>query len=507
MFSISAAPLDPQALRATVRNVQAGGYASFEGWIRDHNEGKAVTALEYEAYEAVCITEGNAILADAMKRFGVLEARCVHRVGALDLEEIAVWVGVSAAHRGEAFDACRYIIDAVKHRLPIWKKEHYADGNSGWVNCERCAHVHVPTPALTEGDFYARQVNLKEVGAAGQDKLRQARVLIVGAGGLGSPAALYLAAAGISHLGLCERDTVDATNLHRQILFDAGDVGKSKALRARDRLAALNPFIDVTVHEERLGPHNVDTIVAGYDVLVDGTDNFETKFLLNDAAVRHGKVLVQASIYQYEGQLFVYHPTAGGPCLRCIWPEVPEPGCVGSCAEAGVLGAVPGVFGSLQAMEVLKQLLNLPGRLQGETLFFDLLSLQSRKVRGVPDPDCPVCGARATPVPCPWGEAIELELEDYLRAPDRYALIDIRETGERALHLPEAALALPGSCFPLDSGTVDLPEPWVLCCARGVRSRYLAMALRKAGRDNVFSLVGGAEALSRWRSASHAHPP
>ena len=142
MFLISSEPLDPQALRASVRNVQAGGYASFEGWIRDHNEGKPVTALEYEAYESVCITEGNAILADAVKRFGVLEARCVHRVGALDLEDMAVWVGVSAAHRGEAFDACRFIIDAVKHRLPIWKKEHYADGDSGWVNCERCAHPH-----------------------------------------------------------------------------------------------------------------------------------------------------------------------------------------------------------------------------------------------------------------------------------------------------------------------------------------------------------------------------
>jgi len=503
MFLISSEPLDPQALRASVRNVQAGGYASFEGWIRDHNEGKPVTALEYEAYESVCITEGNAILADAVKRFGVLEARCVHRVGALDLEDMAVWVGVSAAHRGEAFDACRFIIDAVKHRLPIWKKEHYADGDSGWVNCERCAHAPAAAPALTEGDFYARQVSLKEVGAAGQDRLRQARVLIVGAGGLGSPAALYLAAAGIGHLGLCERDAVDATNLHRQILFGAGDVGKSKALRARDRLTTLNPFIDVTVHEERLGPHNVDSIVAGYDVLVDGTDNFETKFLLNDAAVRHGKILVQASIYQYEGQLFVYHPTAGGPCLRCLWPEVPAPGCVGSCAEAGVLGAVPGVFGSLQAMEVLKQLLDLLGKLQGDTLFFDLLSLRSRRVRSARAVDCPACGQRANTAPRSAEFPLEIELDDFLRASERYTLIDIREAEERSAPIPGAALALPASIFPVDGAAIDVPEPWLLCCTRGMRSRYLAMALRKAGRAGACSLRGGVEALSRSHTCRH----
>ena len=503
MFSISAEPLDPQALRASVRNVQAGGYASFEGWIRDHNEGKAVTALEYEAYEAVCLTEGNAILAEAVKRFGVLEARCVHRVGALDLEAMAVWVGVSAAHRGEAFDACRFIIDAVKHRLPIWKKEHYADGDSGWVNCERCAHAAAPD--LTESEYYARQISLKEIGVSGQEKLRHARVLIVGAGGLGSPAALYLAAAGVGHIGLCERDTVEDSNLHRQILFRADGVGESKALLAREELVALNPFIDVAVHEERICPHNVGRIIANYDVLVDGTDNFEAKFLLNDAAVRHGKILVQASIYQYEGQLFVYRPGAGGPCLRCLWPEVPEPGCVGSCAEAGVLGAVPGVFGSLQAMEVLKQILDLPGKLQGDTLFFDLLSLQSRKVRGPRAAECPVCGDHPAPPP-PTPEApIEVELKDFRNFAKDYILIDIREDKERVSPLPGAALTLPASQFPLDPCAIDLPGPWVLCCTRGVRSRYLAMALRKAGRCEVFSLQGGAAALARCQGKAHAH--
>lgn len=501
MFSISAEPLDPQTLRASVRNVRAGGYASFEGWIRDHNEGKAVTALEYEAYETVCITDGNDIIAEAKRRFGVLEARCVHRVGALNLEDMAVWVGVSAAHRGEAFDACRYIIDAVKHRLPIWKKEYYADGDSGWVNCERCAHSHAP--ALAESDYYARQTNLKDVGGAGQEKLRRASVLIVGAGGLGSPAALYLAAAGVGHLGICERDTVDTSNLHRQILFRAADVGKSKALRALDELTALNPFITIEVHEERLGPHNVDRIIAGYDVLVDGTDNFDAKFLLNDAAVRQGKVLVQASIYQYEGQLFVYHPKAGGPCLRCLWPEVPEPGCVGSCAEVGVLGAVPGVLGSLQAMEVLKQILDLPGILQGDTVFFDLLSLRSRRVRGSRNPACGVCGSNAPTEPAKPEEPLEIEAHELDGLAESFSLIDIREATERNYPLPRGAVTLPASQFPPDGANLDWPEPWILCCARGMRSRYLAIALRRAGHPRVYSLAGGANALRQKKECGH----
>lgn len=501
MFSISTESLDPQALRATVRNIEAGGFASFEGWIRNHNEGKAVTALEYEAYESLCITEGNAILAEAKKRFGVLEARCVHHVGSLALEDMAVWVGVSAAHRGEAFDACRFIIDAVKHRLPIWKKEYYADGDSGWVNCERCAHANASE--ITESDYYARQILLKEVGEAGQEKLRQSRVLIVGTGGLGSPAALYLAAAGVGSIGLCERDTVDTSNLHRQILFDSSDVGHSKVHRAREQLRALNPFIEVAVHEERLGPENAERIIAGYDVLVDGTDNFAAKFLLNDIAVRHRKILVQASIYQFEGQLFVYHPDAEGPCLRCLWPEEPDPGCVGNCAEAGVLGAVPGVFGTLQAMEVLKQLLDLPEKLQGQTVFFDLLTLQSRKVRGQRTMDCALCGPDTSMSVAATTAQVEVSLDEFMEHADTYTLIDIREAAECTSQLPGVALVLPATRFPVDGTAIDVPEPWLLCCSRGMRSRYLTMALRKAGRANVFSLEGGAAALLRWKQDRH----
>lgn len=506
MFSISHAPLDPQALRASVQNVEAGGFVAFEGWVRNHNEGKTVERLEYEAYEAVAVSEGNAILAEATERFGLLEARCVHRAGTLELQDMAVWVGVSTAHRGEAFDACRYIIDSVKHRLPIWKKEHYTDGDSGWVNCERCAHAGIALeegagapPAISEASYYARQVQLKEIGAEGQEKLRGARVLVVGAGGLGAPALQYLAAAGVGHLTICEGDTLEASNLHRQTLFDAAAVGQPKAELAAQRLRGLNPFIEIETLTERLTRANVADVVAPFDVLVDCTDNFETKFLLNDVAVLQRKRLVQASIYQYEGQLFVYDPDSGGPCVRCLWPEMPKPGCVGSCAEVGVLGAMAGVFGSLQAMEVLKLLLGLPGTLRGETLFMDLLSLRSYKAAAERNPQCPVCGPEATITTIEPEVPVELDVNEFNGHLESYAVIDIRDPEETAdAPLPVAsALQRPADDIRLDALDIDAPEPWLLVCTRGVRSKYLAMALRKAGHARVYSLRGGAPVLAR----------
>jgi len=512
MFSLSATALDPAALRDSVRHVEAGGFVAFEGWVRNHNEGRTVARLEYEACEAVAIAEGKAILAEARERFGLRAARCVHRTGSLELEDMAVWVGVSAAHRGEAFDACRFIIDSVKHRLPIWKKEHYTDGDSGWVNCERCAqagvaleaachaHDHGVGPALSEAGYYARQVQLKEVGAVGQDKLRRARVLVVGAGGLGSPALQYLAAAGVGHLAICEADALEASNLHRQTLFDAGRVGEGKAGLAAERLRALNPLITVEAIPERLTRSNAVALAEGYDVLVDCTDNFETKFLLNDVAVLRRKLLVQASIYQYEGQLFVYDPRGAGPCVRCLWPEMPRPGCVGSCAEVGVLGAVAGTFGALQAMEVLKHLLDLPGKLQGNTLFMDLLSLRSYTVKAERNGACPVCGPEAAITAIAADAPVELDAADLNGALGTCAIIDIRDAEERAAApLPVAALHRPAREIRPDAPDIDAPEPWLIVCTRGVRSKYLALALREAGYGRVYSLRGGVPALDRLR--------
>ena len=502
MFSLSDTPLDPRALTQEIQDPHSGAGITFEGWVRNHNEGHQVLRLEYEAYAAVAISEGNKILQEAKEKFGVDHAVCVHRTGSLDITDMAIWIGVSAAHRGEAFAACRYIIDEIKHRTPIWKKEHYVNGDSGWVECEHCAaaahthhHHHHHTPSCTEADYYDRQIRLKEVGEAGQQKLKDARVLVVGAGGLGCAALQYLAAAGVGKLGICESDVVDSSNLHRQTLYTTDQIGNPKGAEAAHTLQHLNPFIAIEHHPQHIEKSNSKALVQDYDILIDCTDNFETKFLLSDIAVLEKKLLIQSSIYQYEGQLFVYDPTSDGPCMRCIWPDMPAPQCVGNCAEVGVLGAVPGVFGALQAMECLKQLLDLPGKLRGETLFFDLLSYSARKVRAHKASHChdgeshrvrPI--QEEAPLEWTWEEATQKQ---------DLNIIDIREAEEtNAEPLPlDNVHLLPMSTIDFDAVHLDKEKSYLLCCAQGMRSKSLAVRLRELGYPKVYSLTGGATGL------------
>ena len=508
LFRFSSEPLDPAALRGALESPAAGGYSSFEGWVRNHNEGRDVQRLEYEAFEALAVKEGERIVAEAMRRFGVERAACVHRIGALEIGELAVWVGVSARHRDEAFQACRYIIDAVKHRVPIWKKEHYVEGDSGWVNCERCAaaphdhgaphdhdapHAHQRHPPA-EPD-YSRQMVLPEVGAAGQARLARAAVLIVGCGGLGVPAMNYLAAAGIGTLGLVDADVLEASNLHRQPLYALADVGRPKVELAAQRLHALNPALALQIHRTRLGPQNVAELIQGYDVVLDCTDSIASKLTLNDACVGTGQAAVFASVYQYEGQLQVLRPERG-PCLRCIWPEAVRDGLVGTCAEAGVLGPVPGVLGTLQALEALKLLLDLPGQLTDAVLMVDLLTLNVTHVRARRAADCP---GHAIHRAAEEHEAADVELE-FASLPAAleagFTLIDIREPAERARQpaplgeiraIPLAEL-LYGDRAPPESRCL-------LVCAAGIRSLAAARELRARGHAEVYSLRGGLAAL------------
>jgi sulfur-carrier protein adenylyltransferase/sulfurtransferase len=507
-FAFADRPLDLAALHATVEDRTCGGYASFEGWVRDFNDGRPVDRLEYEAYALLAVKEGERIVAEAIERFGVTHARCVHRVGELALGELAVWIGVSAPHRGEAFAACRYIIDEVKHRVPIWKKEHYVDGDSGWVNCERCAaapsasahahdHAHdhdhghehghgparapesvgVHAPGLPAPD-YSRQRVLPEVGDAGQARLRAARVLVIGTGGLGAPLLGYLAGAGIGTLGVLDDDVLDASNLHRQTIYALADVGRPKALLAAERLRALNPEVDVRPYVQRADRTTLPALAAGYDILVDCSDNFATRFAVNDAAVRLGKPAVAASIYQYEGQLQVVKP--GGPCVRCVWPKATRPGVVGNCAEAGVLGPVPGVLGSLQALEVIKLVLGLESPASDGVLLVDLRTLETRHLRARRAAGC--AGG-----PCTELEVAEpaLELEIDLAVPGAalgYTIVDVRDAEEirarplrlAGLQIPAAALAA-GASLPEGTGAV------LLVCARGQRSLLAAEALSARG--------------------------
>jgi molybdopterin/thiamine biosynthesis adenylyltransferase/molybdopterin synthase catalytic subunit len=563
-FSFTREKIDESALRRQLFDPAAGGYTSFEGWVRDHNEGFAVRHLEYEAFEPLAVKEGERIVAEAIARFGIEHAACVHRIGDLAIGDMAVWVGVSAGHRAEAFLACRYIIDEVKHRVPIWKKEHYQNGDSGWVNCERCAapaadhttyagtHEHgkaghdhghaghdhtghdhgshghadqqrsVPSQRLTPASAtalastharvgapipdYSRQMALKEVGAAGQAKLRASRVLVIGCGGLGVPVISYLAGAGIGRLGLVDADSLEPSNLHRQTMYALADVGRLKAELAADRVRALNPDVDARAYTVRLDALNAPDLISQYDLVIDCTDNFSTKFLLNDYCVQLGKPAVFASVYQYEGQLQVVRP--GSACLRCVWPEATRDGIVGNCSEAGVLGPVPGIFGGLQAFEAMKLLLNLPGQLNDELLVLDLLTLSTSRVRTKRTTSCPGhATARATAAQAAaLGQAnaaapsanLELLFDSLDQAHDAgFEIVDIREPYElqqiptpssHSRSIPMAQLLHGQPAFAPAGKTL-------LVCASGRRSLAATQELRARGLADIYSLRGGVHGL------------
>ena len=558
-FRFSRTPIDVASLRAELADPTCGGYTSFEGLVRNHNEGMSVRHLEYEAFEPLAVKEGERIVAEAIERFGIERAACVHRIGDLAIGEMAVWVGASARHRDEAFRACRYIIDEVKHRVPIWKKEHYENGDSGWVNCERCAapgaeladaahaahqhdhtHDHVDDHAHAEHDHaherdahthdhphpsappnsprtvptpdYSRQMALKEVGARGQGKLRASRVLVVGCGGLGVPVISYLAGAGIGCLGLVDGDRLEASNLHRQTMYALADVGKLKADLAAARVKALNPEVETRIHAVRLDAINAPDIVSQYDLVIDCTDNFSTKFLLNDVCVQQRLPVIFSSVYQYEGQLQVVRPDRDGSCLRCIWPEATRDGIVGNCAEAGVLGPVPGTFGSLQAFEALKLLMDLPGQLGQELLVLDLLTMSISRVRTKRAATCPdhartaLARAQSAAKNQTRGQTQtnELPLEvDFASLEEAQAagfkIVDIREPHElaktptparNARHLPMAALLHGAPPFNPEGNTL-------LVCATGRRSLAATQELRSRGITAVTSLRGGLANLNQ----------
>lgn len=472
-FEITSQPISVVA----APDSHTGAVVTFDGIVRDLNDGLPVQALEYEAFEPLAVAEGERILTEARGKFGLVDVTCVHRVGRLAIGDVAVRVIAFGVHRREAFEACEYVIDEVKARVPIWKKEHYASGDSGWINAQKPID-EAPDPRF-EAEYYARQMRLPQVGEAGQQKLRESRILVVGAGGLGSPALLYLAAAGVGTIGIADDDSVDLSNLHRQILYAAQDFGKPKASLAAARLQALNPSVRYVTHQERVSSSNSDRLLEEYDLVLDGSDNFQTKFLLNAACVRAGKPLIAASIYQFEGQLLTVLPEGEGGCLSCLWPETPAADCVGSCADVGVLGAVPGVLGAMQAVEALKMLLELPVPSSSALLTVDLMTGSMHRLRRTRNPLCPVCGS---------GEAISEGLEIEAKGWSDltwFRVVDIRELHET----PEitGVERMPLSEFD-PFGVVGRT---VLVCASGRRSLTLARQLRADGFADVFSLVGG----------------
>lgn len=339
---------------------------------------------------------------------------------------------------------------------------------------------------------------LPEVGAEGQAKLRRGSVLVIGAGGLGVPVLQYLTAAGVGRVGIVDGDVVEASNLHRQPMYGPADIGAGKAEVAARRLRALNPDVQVDVYAERASASNIADWLAPYDLVVDCSDNFATKFLVSDAAVSLGKPAVFASIYQYEGQLQTYLPREDWPCLRCLWPEAPRDGLIGNCAEAGVLGAVPAALGAMQAMQALKVLLGLPAEARPALHTFDLLGMHWHTLKAARNPACDH-GSRALLQDAAVG-AGHVELR-YASLGDAHAsgltLVDIRETWERVADGPEPAIALHVPLSVLVEGATALPPDgrYLVVCAHGVRSLALAEHLRTHGYAEVYSLAGGLAAV------------
>ena len=361
---------------------------------------------------------------------------------------------------------------------------------------------------------YSRHLIIPDVAMDGQKRLKNARVLTIGAGGLGSPALLYLAAAGVGTLGIVDFDIVDESNLQRQVIHGQSDIGRSKAQSARDSILEINPLVEVVLHEERLDSSNVFGIFEQYDLIVDGTDNFATRYLVNDAAFLLGKPYVWGSIYRFDGQASVFWPTAEGgeaPCYRCLYPEPPPPGMVPSCAEGGVLGILCASIGAIQSTEAVKLLMGIGEPLVGSLMVYDALDMEYRKIRVRKDPECPLCGKNPTITGLIDYEAfcgvvseeaqhaaagstiLATELKAKMDAGEDFLLVDVREPAEFEIVSIPGAVLIPKGEILNGNALASLPQDKqiILHCKSGVRSAEALAALKAAGLSNSVHVQGG----------------
>lgn len=462
MFHLTTDPIRTEEQILVLRNDRAGALSIFEGWVRDHNEGKSVRSLEYQVYEELAVKEGEKIVAEAKEKFNLHAIRCVHRHGHLGLGDTAVWIGATASHRDDSFKACRYVIDEIKLRLPIWKKEHYVKQDPEWVFCKD-HHTHVHFHAE---DYYEKQAKLVD-----QSKLKAARVLIVGAGGLGCPSLTALTTAGVGHIDVVDFDRIGLSNIHRQPLYSPELVGEKKAIIAAQKMKLLNPFIHVHGRDQRLDASNVEALLAGQHVVLDCTDNLATKYLLHDACMKLRIPLVSASIYRFEGQLRTFVPGVSG-CLRCLDESVPLDSQMGNCNDFGVLGASVGIIGGMQAQEALSLILNGRNTTTESTLFFDTQTMTPMKIKNAKATECHTCAGEVELL------ASEFEIDVQAAQAMGALIVDVRDQADEILmtHL-------------------KTQTPVAVCCHRGIRSLALVKDLRAQGHQQFFSLKGGASAL------------
>ncbi len=365
--------------------------------------------------------------------------------------------------------------------------------------------------SVEELSRYSRQIILPQIGQEGQERLKKSSVLLVGMGGLGGPASLYLAAAGIGRLGLADFDEVELSNLHRQIIHSSRDIGRSKLQSAAHKLQALNPHCHIHLHPDGVQAEELPRLFKHYDIIVDGSDNFTTRYMVNDAAVMAGKPLVYGSIFQFEGQASLFYPKGGGACYRCLFPEMPDPSTVPNCAEGGVLGALCGIVGSIQAMEAIKFLTGAGENLLNRLIVMDALAMRPRVLNTKPDPECPVCSAnpKITSIRANdyiWTcavpeekdpEPMEITVEEGKAMVERgdAVILDVREPFELAIASVPGSLNIP--LRQLMANGVELPRDRTILtlCHHGMRSMSAARELQARGYNNVRNLRGG---IDQW---------
>jgi adenylyltransferase/sulfurtransferase len=444
----------------TLENQKAGALVSFEGWVRDHNEGKKVSSLEYQVYTELALSEGEKILREAREKFNIHSVTCAHRSGHLKIGEIAVWVGAVASHRDDAFRASRFVIDEIKKRLPVWKKEHYTDQEAKWVFCrDHDHHVH-----FEARDYYEKQKKILD-----QNKLSEKKVVVIGAGGLGCPVLTSLATAGVGTITFYDDDRITLSNIHRQPLYSPENVGEKKIDVAKAKLKALNPFIHLHGKPERVDHLNVEAIISGADLVMDCTDNLETKYLLHDACFKLRLPLISASIYQFEGQVRTFVPGKNYGCLRCHEASPGDDSLLGNCNDFGVVGAAVAAIGQVEALEAIFFLQNETNNTIDKTFYLDLKNLNQMKIKNLSEPECETClGKREL-------ERSDLEVTMESAKLMEANFIDVRERPDSDVGLMK-----------------KIKGPVVVYCHRGIRSKKIVSDFRKEGLLNFYSLKGGA---------------
>jgi len=485
------------------RSSHCGGIFIFEGRVRLSNNKKLVKHIEYECHYPLAYNIFQQLIKKVKTKFQLNYFQCVHRVGKIEAGECALWLGIRSIHRNDSISACDYIITYIKNKFPIWKKEIYYNLKHSWINDSSILLNKNKIKNNNKKKYYSRQIIIPNIGENGQKILENKSILIVGAGGLGSVAITYLIRAGIGQIGICEYDIVEISNLHRQILYSFKDIGLKKSYILKEQLKDINPFINIEIYQKLLNIKNIKNFFKRYDLILDCTDNFSTKFLINDAAFLYKKPIIRASVHHFFGQIEVYNSKWNSACIRCLWSIFPDNQKIGTCAQNGIIGAVTGVIGSMQALTAIKYLLNIGENLKNKITMIDLLNIDHKNLNSNKNKTCILCGVKPTLTKLNKKNykykiinKIEISYIEFIKNINKYTLIDIREINEinennnEYINFPMSSLPKQISFF---SSQLQNNKKYLLFCSHGKRSLQAATWLRQLGFHNIYSLNEGQE--------------